>query len=179
MNHRAYLGLGSNQGDRMAYLQQALQQLAEQDSIRLLRCSSVYETAPVGFLDQPAFYNMVCEIETSLAPLQLLAVVLDVERQLKRTRTIRWGPRTIDIDILLYDQALIRQRDLMVPHPRMTERAFVLVPLAELIPDQVIPGTNLTVRQWQDEIPEEQTVRCLPQTLQAPGNQENQVVKGG
>lgn len=162
MKHRAYLGLGSNLGDRLAYLRQAIFLLSQHPSIQYKRLSSLYETAPVGYLDQPAFYNLVCEIETSLEPTQLLNVVLDIEKRLDRVRTIRWGPRTVDIDLLLYDQAIIEQSNLVVPHPRMTERAFVLVPLAELIPDQIIPGTSLSVRQWQGRLPSEQLIERLP-----------------
>lgn len=162
MNHCAYLGLGSNQGDRLAYLQQAIFLLGQHPAIERKRLSSLYETAPVGYLEQPAFYNLVCEVETSLTPTQLLDVALDIEKRLDRVRTIRWGPRTIDIDLLLYDQTMIEQSYLVVPHPRMTERAFVLVPLVELIPDMIIPGTSLSVRQWQERLPSDQSIERLP-----------------
>jgi 2-amino-4-hydroxy-6-hydroxymethyldihydropteridine diphosphokinase len=162
MKHRAFLGLGSNQGDRLAYLQQAIFLLGQHPSIERKRLSSLYETAPVGYLEQPAFYNLVCEVETSLAPTQLLDVALDIEKRLDRVRMIRWGPRTVDIDLLLYDEVIIKQSHLVVPHPRMTERAFVLVPLAELIPDMIIPGTSRSVRQWQERLPSDQWIERLP-----------------
>jgi len=115
-------------------------------SLTVVRESSVYETDPVGFLDQPSFLNMVVRIETTKTPLELLAHVLDVEQRLGRVRTFRNAPRTIDIDILLYGDQVIQEPDLKVPHPRMLERRFVLEPLHEIDPDLVHPVTGRTIR---------------------------------
>ncbi len=131
--HRAYIGIGSNIGDRCSYLQAAVGALNEFGS---LRCSAVYETDPVGYREQPRFLNMVVELETELAPLPLLDQLMHIERDHGRERSIRFGPRTLDLDILLYDNDYICYRNLQIPHPRMWQRAFVLVPLAELVPDR-------------------------------------------
>ena len=125
----------------MATLCAAVRLLAER-GVSLRRASSVYETAPVGFTAQPAFLNAVIEVETDLAPAELLSVTQDVERALGRQRTTRWGPRTLDLDILLYDGAVVAEGELRIPHPRMHERRFVLLPLTELEPDIAIPGVG-------------------------------------
>ncbi len=132
MTVRAYLALGSNVGERQANLKQALQALHARPGIAVKAVSAVYETDPVGFVDQPAFLNMAAVIETSLSPLALLEAILQIEAGLGRVRTIRWGPRVIDIDILLYGQERVNQPDLQIPHPAMLERAFVLVPLRDV-----------------------------------------------
>jgi 2-amino-4-hydroxy-6-hydroxymethyldihydropteridine diphosphokinase len=142
----AYLGLGSNIGDREATLESALAKLGEA-GVQVLRESMKIETDPVGFLDQPVFLNMAVEVETTKSPRELLAAILTIERELGRVRTIRNGPRTIDIDILLYGSLQIQEPDLTIPHPRMTERGFVLQPLAELCPDLVHPVTGHTIRE--------------------------------
>jgi 2-amino-4-hydroxy-6-hydroxymethyldihydropteridine diphosphokinase len=140
----AYLGLGSNLGDRLATLQAAVDLLAADPGITVRRTSRVWETDPVGGPDQPNFLNIVAEIDTDLEPHDLLAAVNRVESDLGRVRDVRWGPRTVDIDILLIDELTIADDHLMVPHPRMHQRAFVLMPLLELIPDPVLPnGTHL------------------------------------
>jgi 2-amino-4-hydroxy-6-hydroxymethyldihydropteridine diphosphokinase len=136
---RAYLALGSNLGDRLATLQRALDLLGDATGIRVVRSSRVFETAPVG-PEQPDFLNAVVEVETSLDPPALLAAALGVERELGRERAERWGPRTIDVDVLTYDEVDVDEPDLRIPHPRMHERAFVLVPLGELDPDPPLPG---------------------------------------
>jgi 2-amino-4-hydroxy-6-hydroxymethyldihydropteridine diphosphokinase len=114
--------------------------LGARPGLRVERSSRVYETDPVGGPPQPEFLNAVIEVETSLSPHELLAACMDVEQDMGRVRAERWGPRVIDIDVLTYDDQLIDQPDLTVPHPRMRERAFVLVPLMELNPDPVLPG---------------------------------------
>ena len=129
---RCHLGLGSNLGDRDATLQAAVDALAAR-GIRVLRSSSVYETEPVGGPSQPAYRNAVIDIETDLAPHALLDACLDVEAELGRVRSERWGPRTIDVDLLTCGDMRIADVRLTLPHPRMHERAFVLVPLAELM----------------------------------------------
>ena len=140
----AFLGLGSNLGDRLATIRDAVDLLAAQPGIDVQRTSRVWETGPVGGPEQPDFLNAVVQIETELDPHELLVAVNGVETTLGRTRDVRWGPRTIDIDILLIDRLTIDVRRLTVPHPRMQERAFVVMPLLELVPDPVLPdGTRL------------------------------------
>ncbi len=129
----AYIGLGSNLGDRERFLTDAVRRLNEHASVRVTRCSSIYETSPVGYVEQPAFLNMAVAVETSLTPEQLLVVQLGIEQRLGRTRTVRWGPRTIDLDMLLYDRLERHSPNLELPHPRMFERAFVLIPLLEIM----------------------------------------------
>nr|WP_177238094.1 2-amino-4-hydroxy-6-hydroxymethyldihydropteridine diphosphokinase [Paenibacillus sp. 1_12] len=129
----AYLALGSNIGDRERYLLDAIKCLDNHEHIYVSGRSHIYETDPVGYVDQDAFLNMVIEVETLLSAQELFAVMLSVENKLGRIREIRFGPRTIDLDLLLYDE--LRQEDpqLILPHPRMAERAFVLVPLVEVM----------------------------------------------
>lgn len=129
----AYLGLGTNLGDRVQQLQQAVRSLAETDGITIAQVSAIYQTEPVGYVDQPDFLNMVVRLETKLNADELLTVVLEIEQKLQRVRTIRWGPRTIDIDILLYGREQYQYPHLEIPHPRMWERAFVLVPLLDVM----------------------------------------------
>jgi 2-amino-4-hydroxy-6-hydroxymethyldihydropteridine diphosphokinase len=141
-----YLGLGSNIGDREASIQTALDQLNSYD-LKLLRKSSMYETEPIGFKDQGWFLNMVAEFETDLFPKQLLQRMQKVERSMGRVRTIKDGPRNIDIDILLYGNAVVETDDLEIPHPRYRERRFTLAPLAELSPTLRDPVTKKTMAQ--------------------------------
>jgi 2-amino-4-hydroxy-6-hydroxymethyldihydropteridine diphosphokinase len=141
-----YLSLGSNLGERERNLEEAIA-LLEGAGVRVLRRSHVYETEPQEVRDQPWFLNLVLEAATELFPKQLLACALKIERKLGRTRTRPKGPRTIDIDILLYGNAVIDAEELVVPHPRMAERRFVLEPLAELAPDLCHPVTRRSVRE--------------------------------
>jgi 2-amino-4-hydroxy-6-hydroxymethyldihydropteridine diphosphokinase len=136
----AYLGLGANLGDRLTTLREAVDLLAADPGIVVRRTSRVWETDPVGGPEQPDFLNIVVEIDTDLDPHDLLAAVNRVESELGRVRDVRWGPRTIDIDILLIDALTIDDGRLTVPHPRMHQRAFVLFPLLELIDDPVLPN---------------------------------------
>jgi 2-amino-4-hydroxy-6-hydroxymethyldihydropteridine diphosphokinase len=138
-----YLSLGSNLGDREGYLRQALERLAAHPALHLLRLSSVYETAPVGVTDQPDFLNLVVELEARLSARELLAVCHEIENGLGRTRERHWGPRTIDLDLLLCDDLTLDEPDLQLPHPRLLERQFVLVPLAEIAPDLRLPEGRL------------------------------------
>jgi len=136
-----YIGIGSNLGDREGTIRTALERLGEIGCIRVVKVSGLRETDPVGFLDQPAFLNAVAELETTLAPRELLETLLDVERGLGRTREgPRFGPRTIDLDLLLYGDLVTEEPGLTVPHPRLHERRFALEPLAELAPGLTIPG---------------------------------------
>lgn len=141
----AYLGLGSNVGDREAHLAHALGRLHQEDT--LTGVSSVYETDPVGITDQPRFLNMVARVDTGREPTDLLLLVRSIEAERDRVRTFRNAPRTLDIDILLYGERRIRHEELTVPHPRMNERPFVLAPLLELDPDITEPGTG---RRYSD-----------------------------
>lgn len=152
-----YLSLGSNIGDRAHKLQAALQQLAAPD-LRILRISPAYETEPVEFTAQRWFVNLVAEGETELFPMQLLSRIARVERALGRVRTIPKGPRTIDIDILFYARSVVHSAKLEIPHPRMADRRFVLVPLADLAPDLRHPVTRKTIREMLDAAPK-QTLR--------------------
>ncbi|MBI3855728.1 MAG: 2-amino-4-hydroxy-6-hydroxymethyldihydropteridine diphosphokinase [Planctomycetes bacterium] len=137
----AYIGLGSNLGDRRAMIAGALERLQPR------RVSAVLETEPWGLAGQPRFLNAVAEIETELEPGALLDRLLDVERDLGRVRREKWGPRSIDLDLLLYGDREVGTAELSVPHPRLHERRFVLEGLAELCPDRSVPGLNRTVRQ--------------------------------
>ncbi len=131
---RAYVGLGSNLGDRAAYLLLGLSALSRLPKTHLLRLSPVYETDPVG-PPQPPYLNMVAELETELSPKGLLAEMLRIEKALGRERRERWGPRTLDLDLLLYGDLVLEEEGLSVPHPRLHQRAFVLVPLLDLLPE--------------------------------------------
>jgi len=135
----AYLALGSNLGDRLETLQRAVDLMDARPGIDVVRSSRVYETEPVG-PPQPAFLNAVVEVRTDLEPHELLRETQAVEDELGRVRAERWGPRTIDVDVLTFDEREIDEPELVVPHPRMHERGFVLVPLGELEPDPMLPG---------------------------------------
>jgi 2-amino-4-hydroxy-6-hydroxymethyldihydropteridine diphosphokinase len=148
MTVRAYLALGSNMGDRQKHLRQAIEALDAKPGIAVLALSAVYETDPVGFTDQGAFLNMVAAVRTDLTPPQLLAEALQTEQELGRVRTIRWGPRIIDIDILLYGEQRIQLENLVIPHPAMTERAFVLVPLRDVWTGKELPFTGKTIDEY-------------------------------
>jgi 2-amino-4-hydroxy-6-hydroxymethyldihydropteridine diphosphokinase len=142
----AYLGLGGNIGDVAAAFVQALSRLADAPGVRVRRASSVYRTPPWGKRDQPPFLNMAALVETTLPARALLALCLEIERAMGRRRIERWGPRTLDIDILTYGEATIDEPDLKIPHPRIAERAFVLAPLAEIAPHLRICGREIA--QW-------------------------------
>lgn len=131
---RAYVGLGSNLGDRESVIADAVSALGSHPEIEVLRVSTLRETEPWGPIDQPRFLNGAVAVDTTLAPRALLGVLLDVERGLGRVRHERWGPRTIDLDLLLYGDTVVDEPGLTVPHPRLRERAFVLEPLLEIAP---------------------------------------------
>ncbi|UOY91443.1 2-amino-4-hydroxy-6-hydroxymethyldihydropteridine diphosphokinase [Ectobacillus sp. JY-23] len=135
MTNIAYIGIGSNIGDRFGYLKQAVSLLNESDNIKVEKVSTVYETAPVGYVEQASFLNIAIQVSTNLKPHQLLETMQSIEMKLGRKREIRWGPRTIDLDILLYNHENIETESLIVPHPRMYERAFVLAPLCDINED--------------------------------------------
>lgn len=134
---RAFLGLGSNLGDRLAHLQRAIDALAATSGIQVVAVSAVYETAPVGGPSQDDFLNAVLAVDTDLLPHDLLAAAMHAEQLEERVRTVRWGPRTLDVDLLLYGDEHIDTPDLEIPHPRMHERGFVLAPLRDVAPERV------------------------------------------
>ena len=145
---RAYLGIGSNLGDRMEHLQQAVDDLAAADGVDVAAVSPVYETTPVGGPAQPDYLNAVVAVDTDRTPRALLELARAIEAHGARIRIVRWGPRTIDVDVLLVGDERVDEPDLVVPHPRMTERAFVVVPLADLDPGwrTRIPADAASVR---------------------------------
>lgn len=149
--HKAYLSLGSNIGQKVDYLNNAVDIISKNEFIHKVKVSSFYATDPVGYLDQDEFVNIAVEVETSLTPYQLLQVCQDVETDLNRIRLIRWGPRTIDVDIILYDELFMEDEKLTIPHPRMSERGFVLIPLDELNPKLVVNGVS--IKSMIDNLP--------------------------
>jgi len=160
---RAWIGLGGNRGDSAVLLGKALKQLSEAENLRLLRSSRCYRTPPWGVTEQPDFVNAVAEFDTALQPLELLHLLLDVERRLGRDRAgPHWGPRCLDLDLLTYDQLRLTSDQLVLPHPRMHLRAFVLVPLLELEPGFVIPGLGPAV-DWLNALDPEEIVAVVSQ----------------
>jgi len=145
-----YLALGANLGDRFANLKAAIAALPP--AVRVLVQSPVYETPPWGLTDQPAFLNMVLKGETALAPVELLKRLKLLETGLGRLPAVRWGPRRIDMDILFYDKLILDTPELTIPHPHLHERAFVLVPLADLAPDLVHPLLSATIKQLRSAV---------------------------
>ncbi|HAG10654.1 MAG TPA: 2-amino-4-hydroxy-6-hydroxymethyldihydropteridine diphosphokinase [Desulfotomaculum sp.] len=137
---RAFISLGSNLGDKRANLERAVELLSKVEGLDIKAVSSFYRTLPVGPVQQDWFINNVLELMVELTPRELLNVLLIIEKKMGRERDIRWGPRLIDLDILLYGDTSINEPDLVIPHPRMFERAFMIIPLAELDPELCLPG---------------------------------------
>ncbi len=150
----AYLSLGSNEGDRVLWLESAIKLMSAQCG-SLVGRSSIYETKAWGITDQPDFLNMAVCVETVNTPEELLTIILDIETGMGRHRTVKWGPRIIDIDILFYNNAIVEKPNLTIPHPFMQERRFTLTPLAELAPDYVHPKLHKTINQLLANCPDE------------------------
>jgi 2-amino-4-hydroxy-6-hydroxymethyldihydropteridine diphosphokinase len=159
MGNSAFISLGSNMGIRYDYLMNAIRLLINYPGIQLVNYSSVYETDPVGYEEQDLFLNMVIEIKTEYTAQELLDICLKIELELGRKREIKWGPRTIDLDILLYNQENIETEKLTVPHPRMLERAFVMIPLLEIRHDILIPEMEKPFETYLNELPNKEGVR--------------------
>ena len=157
MHKRVYLSLGSNVGDRAANLRTAINRVSRLGDV--MAVSSFYETEPVEFAAQPWFLNCAVELDTEKMPKQLLAGILDIEREMGRRRVQKKGPRTLDIDILLFGNSIIQTKGLTIPHPAMHERRFVLEPLVEIAPEARHPLTKRTVRELRDALPPGQAVR--------------------
>ncbi|MFB5763072.1 2-amino-4-hydroxy-6-hydroxymethyldihydropteridine diphosphokinase [Paenibacillus medicaginis] len=136
----AYIALGANLGDREHTLLDAIGRLDAHPDIQVQRCSDLYETEPVGYVDQPSFINMAIAVRTALSPLELLRYMLFIEQELGRVRSVRWGPRTIDLDLLFMEGVTLQTSELVLPHPRMEERAFVLIPLADILIEDDLSG---------------------------------------
>jgi len=143
---RVFIALGSNLGDRAGWLHKAREKLGESTAVKIVRVSAIYETAPIGKIDQPAFLNQVIEIRSQLSPENLLARLLQIERELGRERNERWGPRNIDLDLLAYGEHQRQTAPLKLPHPELQHRRFVLAPWAEIAPEFEVLGLNATVK---------------------------------
>jgi 2-amino-4-hydroxy-6-hydroxymethyldihydropteridine diphosphokinase len=161
--NNVYLSLGSNIGNRLQYLCEAVQMLRSHSQIKVVNISSIYETDPVGYEEQALFLNIVVQIETSLNPYSVLEECQSIENELGRKRIIRWGPRTIDLDILLFNYENIVSDKLIIPHPRIEERAFVLVPLIEIAPDMKLPNKPMLLKESLKLLPDREGVRVWKQ----------------
>jgi 2-amino-4-hydroxy-6-hydroxymethyldihydropteridine diphosphokinase len=158
-SHTAYIALGSNMGERFDFLKKAVQLINREPGIRVVNVSSIYETDPVGYKEQAPFLNQVIQVNTELSPQQLLKVCMRIENELGRKREFKWGPRTIDLDILLYNQENIETEELIVPHPRMHQRAFVMIPLLELNSDIHVPKIEKPMKLLVENLPDKEGVR--------------------
>jgi len=157
----AYIGIGSNLGDKVLQCQRAVQEILKIDRHRLLAQSSLYKSLPLGYTDQDWFVNGVIEIETDLEPLPLLQELKSIEERFGRRQTFRWGPRVIDLDILFYGERKVREALLEIPHPRLHERQFVLIPLAEIASEFVHPVLGKTIRELLENFPHDQGVEKI------------------
>ena len=142
--NKAYLGLGTNMGDKQAYLKEACKIISDNTNINIVKISKVYKTKAWGYTNQDDFLNICIEVDTNLSPEELLEVCHEVENKLNRVRVIRWGPRTIDVDILFFNNIISTDENLILPHPRIKERAFVLIPLMDLNKELVIDNKTIS-----------------------------------
>ncbi len=161
MPHLAYLGIGSNLGDKIEQCRKAITEILAIHGHRLLTQSSFYKTQPMGYLAQDWFINGVIHIETDLEPLELLRKLKEIESKMGRKETVRWGPRAIDLDLLLYDDLVMKTEELEIPHPRLKDRQFVLIPLVEISPNLIHPSLKKTMRELLSEIQEDQGVEKI------------------
>jgi 2-amino-4-hydroxy-6-hydroxymethyldihydropteridine diphosphokinase len=165
---RAYIGLGSNVGDRLQFLQRAVKHLSATAGVHVLNVSSVYETEPIGPAAQAWFFNAVVEIDTSLSPAALLASTQGIEHALGRVTMYRWGPRTVDLDILLYGNRRVKTASLEIPHPELCNRVFAMLPLLELAPDAALPGGTKVSSCLSPLIPSQQVNLVAPASALDP-----------
>ncbi len=156
--HSAYIGFGSNIDDRLSYIQNAIHALSEAEGITLQKISSLYETEPVGYEEQAKFLNGAVAIETCLSPHTLLQTLKQIETDVGRQNRTRWGPREIDMDILIYGDICLRSPDLVIPHPEMHLRRFVLVPLGEIASDLLHPVFNQTIQTLLERLEDDKPV---------------------
>ena len=161
MGHIAFIGIGSNMGDKVRRCEEAISEILRVDNHTLLARSSFYKTRPVGYIEQDWFVNGVIKIETDLEALDLLHALKAIENQLGRVETFRWGPRAIDLDLLFFDGTCLETPEVQIPHPRIQERQFVLVPLAEIDPDLLHPVLKKTVQRLLEDLNEDQGVERL------------------
>ena len=163
-----YIGIGSNLGDALDNCRRAIQAISSDKSNHLLKCSPFYRTEPVGRTDQPWFVNGVVAVKTLLSPRDLLAFILNIEKNMGRERGERWGPRVIDLDLLFYNKQILNEAGMQIPHPRLHERRFVLIPLQDIAPHLQHPVLGKTVSQILSELPETEEVLSILERGQRP-----------
>ena len=161
MDNSAYIGIGSNQGDPFTNCTVAIEHICASDKNRLVKQSSYYRTEPWGHLDQEDFINLAIKIQTSYTVLELLDFLQGIERKLGKNRTVQWGPRTIDLDILFYNNDIVTSPELTIPHPHIGKRGFVLIPLEEIDPHLVHPGCHKTIAQLLNKLADKSGVTKL------------------
>jgi 2-amino-4-hydroxy-6-hydroxymethyldihydropteridine diphosphokinase len=161
MGHIAYIGIGSNLGDKLDQCEKAISEILKVDHHKLLAKSSFFKTQPVGYTSQDWFVNGVIKIETDLEPFDLFRMLKAIESRLGRLKTFRWGPRSIDLDILFFDETEIQTEELQIPHPLIHERQFVLIPLAEIDPGLIHPVIRKTVQELLENLKQDQGVEKL------------------
>ena len=156
--HTAYIGMGSNMGNKLENIKTAIAKINESIYTRVTRISESYETKPVGYTEQDNFVNSAIQVRTLLTPVELIRFLLKVEAELKRERIIKWGPRTIDLDVLLYDDIITSFEEIVIPHPRMHERMFVLKPLKDIAPYVMHPILNKRITELEEQLSKEQDI---------------------